>query len=106
MRLFGVGIEGLWRLDVFFLVAYDIADEKRLRAVAKMMESYGTRVQRSIFECRISRARLAELVLDARSRMNGLEDKVQIYRLCRDCRERFSLHGKLSLSEDPDVWVC
>lgn len=37
-----------------FLVAYDIADPKRLRRVLKVMKSYGTRLQYSVFLCDLS----------------------------------------------------
>jgi CRISPR-associated protein Cas2 len=33
------------------LVCYDVRDERRLRAVAKVLEGYGERVQYSIFRC-------------------------------------------------------
>ena len=32
------------------IVAYDIADPKRLQRIAKIMKDYGLRVQKSIFE--------------------------------------------------------
>ena len=90
---------------MLYLVAYDICDDKRLRQIAKMMEAYGTRVQRSVFECSLSKQRLADLVHDSRMRMKKLEDKVQIYKLCRDCRDRFTLHSEAGLTRDPDVWI-
>lgn len=34
-----------------YLVSYDIAHPKRLRRVAKTCESYGSRLQYSVFEC-------------------------------------------------------
>lgn len=37
-----------------YLVVYDISDPKRLRRIAKAMESYGNRVQKSVFECNLS----------------------------------------------------
>ena len=37
-----------------YLVGYDIADPKRLGKLAKLMTSYGTRVQYSFFHCAIS----------------------------------------------------
>jgi CRISPR-associated protein Cas2 len=91
---------------MFFLIAYDICDDKRLREVAKLMEAYGKRVQRSVFECSLSKQRLAALVHESKIRMNRLEDKLQIYKLCQDCRERFSLHSDAELSPDPEVWIC
>jgi CRISPR-associated protein Cas2 len=37
-----------------YLVAYDIRDERRLRAVATCMEGYGERIQYSVFVCDLS----------------------------------------------------
>jgi CRISPR-associated protein Cas2 len=37
-----------------YLIGYDIADAKRLRKVAKILEGFGTRVQYSFFHCFIS----------------------------------------------------
>lgn len=34
-----------------YLICYDVADPKRLRRVARVCESYGTRLQLSVFEC-------------------------------------------------------
>jgi CRISPR-associated protein Cas2 len=39
-----------------FLIAYDISDDRRLRRVIKIMESYGQRLQYSVFLCDLSRA--------------------------------------------------
>lgn len=43
-----------------YLVSYDIANAKRLRRVAKCLESYGTRLQFSVFECPLDDTRLAQ----------------------------------------------
>ena len=45
-----------------YIVAYDIADTKRWRRVFKLMHGYGEWLQLSIFQCRLSRKRHAELV--------------------------------------------
>lgn len=44
-----------------YLVSYDIAHPKRLRRVAKALESYGTRLQYSVFECPLDGLRLEKL---------------------------------------------
>ena len=36
------------------IVTYDIADPKRLRRIAKLMQDYGIRVQKSIFELNVN----------------------------------------------------
>jgi CRISPR-associated protein Cas2 len=43
-----------------YLVSYDIANAKRLRRVARTLESYGTRLQFSVFECPLDDLRLAQ----------------------------------------------
>jgi CRISPR-associated protein Cas2 len=91
---------------VFYLVAYDIADDRRLRRVAKLMEGYGTRVQRSVFECILSRQRLALLIMEVKAQMKRREDKVQIYRLCATCRQRFARNTAGHLTGDPEVYIC
>ncbi len=43
-----------------YLVSYDIANAKRLRRVAKTLESYGTRLQFSVFECPLDDLKFAQ----------------------------------------------
>ena len=38
----------------FVLVTYDVADEKRLRLVFKMLRGYGEHVQYSVFLCQLT----------------------------------------------------
>ena len=45
-----------------YIVTYDIGDPKRWRAVFKLMHGYGEWLQLSVFQCRLSRRRHAELV--------------------------------------------
>lgn len=45
-----------------YLITYDICDDKRLRRVHKLLKGYGEWVQLSVFQCRLSRRRHAELM--------------------------------------------
>lgn len=45
-----------------YIVAYDIADQKRWRSIFKVMNGYGEWLQLSVFQCRLSRKRHAELI--------------------------------------------
>lgn len=45
-----------------YLVTYDIRDDKRWRRVFKLMKGFGEWLQLSVFQCRLSRRRHAELV--------------------------------------------
>lgn len=45
-----------------YVVAYDIGDAKRWRAVFRLMKGYGEWLQLSVFQCRLSRRRHADLI--------------------------------------------
>ena len=67
------------------LIAYDIADTEttgasRLRRMADVCEKYGQRVQFSVFECRLSKARLARLVGEVEDIIDLDRDSVLVYR--------------------------
>jgi CRISPR-associated protein Cas2 len=49
-------------LEHLYIVTYDIRDPKRWRRVFKVMNGYGEWLQLSVFQCRLSRKRQAELV--------------------------------------------
>ena len=59
-----------------FIVAYDISDQKRWRRVFKVMHGYGEWIQLSIFQCRLSRRRRAELETRLRELVKNGEDHV------------------------------
>ncbi len=44
-----------------YIVAYDISDDRRWRRVFKTMNGFGEWLQLSIFQCRLTRRRRAEL---------------------------------------------
>jgi CRISPR-associated protein Cas2 len=45
-----------------YVVSYDIRDPKRWRRVFRLMHGYGEWLQLSVFQCRLSRRRHAELI--------------------------------------------
>lgn len=58
------------------LVCYDIASDKRRDKVAKACESYGARVQYSVFECPLDDTRLQQLRAELGEIINRDEDQV------------------------------
>lgn len=46
-----------------YVVAYDIGDPKRWRRVFKLMKGYGRWLQLSVFHCRLSGRRRAEMAM-------------------------------------------
>ena len=58
------------------LVCYDISADKRRNKAAKLCESYGQRVQFSVFECPLDETRLARLKAELEETINRDEDQV------------------------------
>ncbi|BBD78910.1 CRISPR-associated endonuclease Cas2 [Aerosticca soli] len=64
-----------------YIVTYDIADEKRWRAVFKIMKGYGEWLQLSVFQCRLSPRRHAELIELLTGAINHRQDHVLLMNL-------------------------
>ena len=52
----------MFKEEHLYIVAYDISDQKRWRRVYNLMNGYGEWLQLSIFQCRLSIQRHAELI--------------------------------------------
>ncbi len=59
-----------------YIVAYDISNNRRWRRVFKTMHGFGEWLQLSIFQCRLSRRRRAELETRLRELVKVGEDHV------------------------------
>ena len=74
------------------LVSYDVRDAKRLRKVAKTVESYGTRLQYSVFRCRLDREALEKLHWELSKVMDPIDDLL-IIPLCDACSCKVQMHS-------------
>ena len=98
------------RLNVDVLVVYDINTEsrvgrRRLGRVAAICERYGNRVQKSVFECRITSTAVQRLVNELTSEIDKDADSILIYRFpgnLAEARAAFGLSGSRDLG---DFWI-
>ncbi len=75
----------------FVLVAYDVSTEtpsgrRRLRLVAQICCAFGVRVQKSVFECRITDGQISRMTVLLRSAMDESVDSLRLYQLPDDRR--------------------
>ena len=77
-----------------YLVAYDIADPKRLRKVAKACEDFGIRRQYSVFVCRLSAVNLVRLRTRLLDIIDLQEDQVLFIPLCGGCADAIDSLGR------------
>ena len=59
-----------------YLVTYDIADDKRLRSVFKIMRGYGDRLQDSVYRCELSDKEKLEMIGELEDVIHHDEDQV------------------------------
>lgn len=87
------------------IIAYDIADARRLVKIGRIMEDYGLRVQKSIFEAEIDERRFHEM----KGRIELLIDKemdgVKYFPLCNRCADRPIAIGICAESPHDDPWT-
>lgn len=61
-----------------YIVAYDIGDPKRWRRVFRLMKGYGSWLQLSVFQCRLTGRRRADLAALLERMIKREEDHVVI----------------------------
>lgn len=83
------------------IVAYDIADPRRLNRVAKIIKDYGVRVQKSIFEVKVDEKRFKEMKKRVEETIEKEEDGVKYFPLCEKCAGTVEVIGQ-GVFVDPD----
>ncbi len=77
-----------------YVIAYDISDDTRRNKVAKFLEGWGRRVQKSVFECDLSLEELQVVQKRLEELMVLAEDRCHIYRLCGECQPKRIVLGQ------------
>jgi len=70
---------------MFYLVSYDISDDKRRTRLAKTLKDFGDRVQYSVFECNLGGNLLDAMIARIEKIIDQKEDSVRIYTICASC---------------------
>ena len=84
---------------MLIVVSYDVSTElsagrKRLRRVAKICESTGQRVQKSVFECNVSAMQYDELERRLLAEIDLERDCLRFYRVTEPVETHVREHGK------------
>lgn len=78
----------------FIVIAYDIEDDKKRRTVVKLLQQWGTRVNKSVFECFLSDIELEKLKRKLAKIAKQWEDIILFYPLCKDCIDKRDSLGR------------
>ena len=69
----------------FFVLAYDTPSAKRRRRIIKVIETYGHRINYSVYELMLTQAQHSRVIESLKKIVIKGKDQVAIYRLCVDC---------------------
>lgn len=92
------------------LVTYDIRTatqegQLRLARVAHVCQQFGTRVQYSVFECRLSPAAFERMLVTLKREMNLTEDSVIIYRFDGPITDSRMTLGGMRVRDPAEPWI-
>ena len=81
------------------LVTYDVetqekSGQKRLRKVATICQNFGQRVQKSVFECRVTQQQLEEMEHQLSRVIDKEKDSLRIYLLYGDRSRVVRVYGR------------
>ncbi len=85
-----------------YIVAYDIANKKRLRKVHKIVKKYATGGQKSAFECFLTPDERGKLIKSCRAVINDSEDRLALLPI--EMRAQPILKGIALPAADPDYY--
>lgn len=90
---------------MFYLVSYDIPDDKRRRKLAKAIKDFGDRVQYSVFECNLDDVLKDKMTARIERVIDPAEDSVRIYTVCAACFKEIRIMGTGEVTRDEDVYI-
>lgn len=89
---------------MLLIVCYDVntetrAGRRRLRRVAKVCESTGQRVQKSVFECQVNLMQMEELERRLLAEIELQEDNLRLYRMSEGSGCEVREYGKFKATD-------
>ena len=91
------------RNPTFYLVCYDIVDTNRRNRVSKLLQGYGLRVQKSVFECVLTEAQSDLINRKLIKYIDPNEDQVRFYPMTAHTRRKVMTFGMQPERQIDDV---
>ena len=70
---------------LFYVVAYDVENDKMRTKVSKMLEKYGVRINYSVFECMFTEKQLLQVQEKINRLISTQTDTIVYYPCCVNC---------------------
>ena len=78
---------------MFYVICYDIPDDKRRKKIADLLEGYGQRVQYSVFECALKRKKYQLLQSKLKKIVDLQQDNLRFYSISSHTYSQIEVWG-------------
>jgi CRISPR-associated protein Cas2 len=87
------------------IIAYDISEDNRRARAAAVLQSYGDRIQKSVFVATLEYSILEEVRDRLADIVNPRTDSVYVFRQCEACWSTVKVLGQASVAQSPLYWA-
>ena len=89
----------------FYVVSYDIVDDLKRAKASNTLKDHGRRVQKSVFECRLTSKSFAKLLARLEEIIDEDMDNIIVYLLCEACVKQKQSRGLQIIGEAEEFRV-
>ena len=89
----------------FYVVVYDISNDKRRTKLHNALRNFGSPVQYSVFECILEKTEYNQLKQSVRKIIRPRLDHIRYYTICGACRDKIEIIGRTEIVSEKDVIV-
>lgn len=91
---------------MFYIICYDISNDKTRLKINKLLKDYGTHVQYSIFEAILTDKQFKKLLSEmGKIKINKISDSIIIYSLSKVCLKNKLIIGSFSENTEKDCFI-
>lgn len=87
------------------VISYDIVDDRRRTRLHKALKHLGDPVQKSVFECFLSKTELLKIQKIVAAIIDIKTDQVRYYYLCESCSKKIEAIGVSTILTNPKMFV-
>ena len=79
---------------MFFLICFDVVEDRTRTRVVKIIKQYGRRVQKSVFECSpMTEEQFVKMSRQLEDAIDHTQDSIRYYPLCKGCLSKVEFSG-------------
>jgi len=93
---------------MYFVITYDISNDKRRTKLSDLLGNYGTRVNYSVYECELNQTKLDKLLfeIELKKLLNKKYDSLRFYNIHKNSLEKsFDIANRADPFESENMFI-